>query len=247
MELVLAISDGRPPNANRQPLLDGYFAQSTVGTAVQYLVLTDPNCVLPDFPCVPWDDAILITPQNSVQTYWDEAASTKHGRSSGNIKYLFCAEDYVHHRQLSTVKRFAVASLSFDDTDRLLTQLTVSLLMKAMVTKNIYTCAGVANGSRGTIAGIMLDKRETWFEATTNQGSISLMFPPAVSVMPDIQRLSRGLVTMFPDPGSFTIRTSTCAEVQWHQFTLTPAYAFTNLKSQGQAIERVMVDLGSSQ
>ncbi|KAG2080497.1 hypothetical protein BD769DRAFT_1296561, partial [Suillus cothurnatus] len=128
--------------------------------SVQELVLTDPNCDIPDFSCAPWEDIILITPHNSVQMYWNETASTKHSRSSRNIKYLFSAEDSVHHRHLSTVKCCAVASLPFDDTDRLPMQLTVSLQMKVMVMKNICTHAGIANGSRGTIAGIMLDERE---------------------------------------------------------------------------------------
>lgn len=221
--------------------------------SVQHLVLTDPSCDVPDFSSAPWEDAILITPRNSVRTYWNEATSTKHSRSSGNIEYSFCAEDSAHHRWLSTAEQFAVASLSFDDTDRLPTQLTVSLQMKVMVTKNISTRAGLANGSRGTIAGIMLDEREPWFQTPTEQGRISLVFPPAVlffkptvSVMPEIQGLPQGLIPMFPELGSFAIHTSTRTKVQRRQFALTAAYAFTDFKSQGQTIERVIVDLGKT-
>jgi hypothetical protein len=42
---------------------------------IQQLVLTDSECTLPDFGNPPWDDAILITPRKSLQTYWNEAAS----------------------------------------------------------------------------------------------------------------------------------------------------------------------------
>lgn len=220
---------------------------------IQQLVLTDSDCTLPDFENPPWDDAILITPRNSVRTYWNEAACTKHSRASGNIEYSFYAEDTVHQRRLSTGERFAVASLSFDDTDRLPTQLTISLQMKVMVTKNICTQAGLANGTRGTIAQIVLDEREPSCETSNAQGRITLMFPPTmlllkptVSVTSNFQGIPAGSIPIFPDQGSFKINTSTRATVHRRQFALTPAYAFTDFKSQGQTIERVIVDLGKT-
>jgi hypothetical protein len=93
--------------------------------------------------------------------------------------------------------------------------------MKVMVMKNICTHAGIANGSRGTIAGIMLDEREPELHTSTDQGHIFLVFPPAmllckptVSVMPQVHGILEGLIPMFPDLGSFTIHTSTHAKVQ---------------------------------
>jgi ATP-dependent exoDNAse (exonuclease V) alpha subunit len=132
-------------------------------------------------------------------------------------------------------------------------QLTVSLQMKVMVMKNICTHAGIANGSRGTIAGIMLDERELELHTSTDQGRILLVFPPAmllfkptVSVMPQVHGILEGLIPMFPDLGSFTIHMSTRTKVQQRQFALTLAYAFTDFKSQGQMIECVIVDLGKT-
>lgn len=222
-------------------------------SAVQHLVLTDPTCSIPDFASTPWDDTILITPRNSVRTYWNEAASAKHSRSSGNVEYSFAAEDSVHHRRLTTAERFAVASLSFDDSDRLPAQLTVFIQMKVMVTKNICTHAGIANGSRGTIAKIVLDEREPWSDKHEHQGRISLMFPPAMllfkpamSMIPEVGGLSGGLIPIFPEQGSFNINTTSRAKVQRRQFAITPAYAFTDFKSQGQTIEQVIVDLGKT-
>ncbi|KAG2085768.1 uncharacterized protein F5147DRAFT_781896 [Suillus discolor] len=151
------------------------------------------------------------------------------------------------------MERFVVASLSFDDTDRLPAQLTVFVQMKVMVTKNICTRAGIANGSRGTIAKIVLDEREPWSEESGHQGCISLMFPPAmllfkpaVSVIPEVEGLSGGLIPIFPEQGSFNINMTSHVKVHRRQFAITPAYAFTDFKSQGQTIEQVIVDLGKT-
>jgi hypothetical protein len=206
--------------------------------SIQQLVLTDSECELPDFENPPWDDTILITPWNSVRTYWNEAASIKHSRHSGNIEYSFYAEDTVHQKQLSVAEHFTVALLPFDDTDRLPTQLTICPQMKVMVMKNICTHAGLANGTRGTIAQVVLDERELCFKTLNVQGCITLMFPPTmlllkptIFVIPDIQGIPKGLIPMFPDQGSFKINTSSRTTIHQCQFTLTPAYAFTDFKS----------------
>jgi ATP-dependent exoDNAse (exonuclease V) alpha subunit len=154
---------------------------------------------------------------------------------------------------LSTAEHFAAASLSFDDTDRLPTQLTISLQMKVMVMKDICTHAGLANGTRGTIAQIVLDEREPGYETLNVQGRITLTFPPTmlllkptVPVVTGFEGIPKGLIPIFPTQGSFKIKTSSCTMVHRQQFALTPAYTFTNFKSQGQTIERVIVDLGKT-
>ena len=45
---------------------------------VQKLVLTNPDCEVPDFTAALWCDATLITPRNVVKDLWNSAALEKH-------------------------------------------------------------------------------------------------------------------------------------------------------------------------
>jgi hypothetical protein len=41
-------------------------------TEINELVLTNPECDIPDFIRPPWDEAILVTPLNAIRTLWNE-------------------------------------------------------------------------------------------------------------------------------------------------------------------------------
>ena len=45
---------------------------------IRKLVLTNPECDVPDFSKAPWDEAILVTPRHSVRNLWNEHAIAKH-------------------------------------------------------------------------------------------------------------------------------------------------------------------------
>ena len=45
---------------------------------IEKLVLTNPECDVPDFTKPPWDQAILVTPRHSVRNLWNEHAIAKH-------------------------------------------------------------------------------------------------------------------------------------------------------------------------
>ncbi|KAF8138848.1 hypothetical protein EV363DRAFT_1154161 [Boletus edulis] len=53
-------------------------------------------------------------------------------------------------------------------------------------------------------------------------------------------------VPLFPVTRKFTIDSNPPCFVTRRQFPLTPAYAFTDFKSQGQTIENVLVDIGKT-
>lgn len=218
---------------------------------IRSLILNN-GTTTPDFMQAPWNESILITPRNSVRTLWNNAALEKHCRATGNIKYTFVAEDSAFKRHLLPAERLAVASLSLDDSDRLPTQLSLAIGMKVMVTKNLCLPAGIANGARGSICDIILDQREPSMEET-QQGVIQLYFPPAVVFfqpeLTSLQHISfpglaEDIIPIFPTEGSFYIHSEKRFKIKRRQLALTAAYAFTDIKSQGQTIEHVVVDLG---
>jgi len=45
---------------------------------IERLVLTNPECDVPDFTQAPWDQAILVTPRHSVRNLRNEHAIAKH-------------------------------------------------------------------------------------------------------------------------------------------------------------------------
>ncbi len=83
---------------------------------------------------------------------------------------------------------------------------------------------------------------------------MQLKYPPAVIIFkPDIPSgkysfpgLPSGLIPIVPNEGGFTIhrRDGSATRIHRRQLALTPAYAFTHHKCQGQTIEYVIVDLG---
>ena len=123
-----------------------------------------------------------------------------------------------------------------------------------MVTTNITVGADLANGSRGVIADIVLDTREQVDpEEVDKDGYVKLQYPPAIIIFepyhhtfPKFDGLKEGQILIFPVEHGFTISTRGKPRTKVHhrQYPLTPAYAFTDHKAQGQTMEPVLVDIG---
>jgi len=117
-----------------------------------------------------------------------------------------------------------------------------------MVVMNVATEADIANGTRGTIHDVILNPRETITQR--DDGAIVLKYPPAAVIFkPDekcnikFDGLEEGLVPILPSRATFTVDTKNGTHsICRCQLALTPGYAFTDYKSQGQTIEYVLID-----
>lgn len=120
-----------------------------------------------------------------------------------------------------------------------------------MVTMNVETDLDVANGSRGIVTGIILDENEP---ITTGTRIVKLKNPPAcIMVKLDhgerihLQGLEAKTVPIFPTTQVIRISKrkdeNKGFQVTRKQFCLTPAYAFTDYRAQGQTLEKVIVDI----
>ncbi|KAG0693313.1 hypothetical protein DFH29DRAFT_816409, partial [Suillus ampliporus] len=127
---------------------------------IHRLVLTNDECAKPDFSLPPWNDAILITPRNSVQSCWNTRAMEKHSLYSGEMLYICPAEDSTHGVPLNSSQCLMVAKMPLKQTEELPTMIRIVKGMRVMVTCNLATTANLSNGSRGRIADIILDPRE---------------------------------------------------------------------------------------
>ena len=215
---------------------------------IRKLVLTSPECDIPNFALPPWNETILVTSRNSVRTTWNEYMVTQHARRTSQIKYVLYAHDLRNGQPLTKQQRLAVAHLKLDETNNLPNKIELVIGMKAMVTTNISPENDLANGSRGIVEDIILDPKERLEVSESN--IIRLQYPPAVVLFrPLFPRdrkfpgLSKGVVPIFPSHQSFKIGGRSGIRIDRNQIALTPAYAFTDFKSQGQTIESAIVDL----
>lgn len=219
------------------------------------LILTNQNCDVPDFSKPPWRDAVLITPRNSVRAQWNTYSLAKYCATSGAHLYRFPAEDTTVEGPLSMAQRFLIAKMPGEQTADLSSKCEIALGMKVMVTENISTLANLANGSRGTISDIVLDPRERSFQPSEKElQTIQLRYPPLFIIIrttgpfgiPSLQNLGEKEVPLGPLTRHFYIGSNPRTRITRRQFPITPVYAFTDYKSQGQTIPHTIVDIGKT-
>jgi hypothetical protein len=88
---------------------------------IRKLIITDPECKLPDFNSTPWKTAVLITPRNCVRNAWNRLALRRHCKETGNVLYICDAEDTIgHNRQPANMEqKFIIAGMNQDESKKL--------------------------------------------------------------------------------------------------------------------------------
>ena len=119
-----------------------------------------------------------------------------------------------------------------------------------MVMLNVATDLDLANGTRGVIVDIVLDPREDQPCA----GAVSrLHYPPALVLFKPLNpptvtfpSLDNSLIPIFPCEKKFTIKDvdGKNKTITRRQLPVTPGFAYTDIRSQGQTMEYVVVDIG---
>lgn len=221
---------------------------------VKRLLVTDPECDLPDFTTNPWRDVILVTPRHGVRVQWNSAAVMKHCIQSGERLLVSVAEDSVNNPRVrpSLSQRITIAGMVTKNTGMLDAEIELAVGMAVMVLMNISTEVDLANGTRGTIVDIILDPRDQFTQMDKETGITTLCYPPAMVLFKPLHEttihlpgLPAGVIPLFPVEASFHIHDErgVTTKVTRRQYPITPGYAFTDFKSQGQTIEKVIIDL----
>lgn len=221
---------------------------------IRKLLLSDETLERPDFMSPPWVDAVLVTPRHGVRTRWNTAALMKHCINSGERMFISVAEDSTGSEGLKPElgHRVTIAGLKTKETQNLETEVEVAVGMSVMVMSNVATDADLANGQRGTITGIVLDPRDHSTHMDEETAITRLKYPPAMIMFKpsktsdiEIPGVPKGCVPLFPKEVKFSIKdiNGITTKITRRQYPITPAFAFTDFKSQGQTIERVIIDL----
>ncbi|KAI5984255.1 hypothetical protein EDC04DRAFT_2834046 [Pisolithus marmoratus] len=141
--------------------------------------------------------------------------------------------------------------MPIEDTSNLPTSCKVSVGMPVMVTENVCTSAGIANGTRGIITSIILDPREP--NTVNDNEQIKLHYPPLFIVIKvngngrtSFDGLQKDEVPVMPIVQHFYIGEKPRTRISRQQLPVTAAYAFTDYKSQGDTISHCIVDIGKT-
>jgi hypothetical protein len=213
---------------------------------------------LVDFDSPPWNDASLVTPRHAVRSEWNAIAVRKWCRDTGQQLYTCRAEDTFKGRLLTLVERYAVAARIKEEKRRkrkeLSPEVELAIGMKVMVTSNVETDLDITNGARGEIVDIILHPDEP---VITNQPIVNLVHMPLYILVKltrtratKLEGLDEAVIPVEPATIKFQIKVKTIENkkttrtISRKQFPITPAYAFTDYRSQGQTISHVIVDIG---
>ncbi|KAG8726421.1 hypothetical protein FRC12_023412, partial [Ceratobasidium sp. 428] len=237
------------------------------------ITLTNPKCIPTDFESDKWKDCCLITPRNSVRLRWNDACVRQHCRRTGNQLFKCPAQDTCaeqrSRRPISLYKKFVSIKNASSmrnphkgkrEKNGLPDEVLIAIGIKVMVTWNVNTNIDVTNGARGVIVGIKLDPSEAPFDESTPIVTLTKL-PIYILVKLDRTRatalpgLDKGVIPIVPTSKSYGITVPVVQKdnqvklikrnVQRLQFPITPAYAFTDYRSQGQTISAAIVDIAT--
>nr|GAT47621.1 predicted protein [Mycena chlorophos] len=226
---------------------------------VNALVVGNPRYQPPSWTSSPWDSAVLVTPRHGARIQWNAESLKKHRARTGNHVYICCAEDIVAGREggLTMRERLAITLATTKQSGKLNERVEIAVGMRAMVLFNISTEADLANGTRGEIIDIVLDACEQdTLELDPTTGHAILQYPPAAvlfkpnsisSAFPQFEGLPAGVIPVVPSTAKFTVGAGPGrgkVTIIRKQLAMTPGYAFTDYKSQGQTIGYMLIDLG---
>ena len=242
-----------------QHLRDGRVQEHHI-KLLEGLVLNDPQCPKTDFTQAPWQNAGLVTPRHAVRMRWNESAVRKHCQLSGNQLFVCEAEDTIKGRELDDREKDALANRAWQNPQskkrlQLPAKVELAIGMKVMVTTNIETDLDITNGARGVIVDVVLNPGEIYSKEAEEVATAKLPLYLLVkldwtrttpleglqeAVIP-VEPMTQTLQIQLAGKDGKTIRRT----VKRRQFPVTPAYAFTDYRAQGQTIPYVIVDIAT--
>ena len=108
---------------------------------------------------------------------------------------------------------------------------------RIMITRNLWTDAGLVNGAQGTIHKIVFKPGNDPFKGLPDVIYVNVpqyIGPPLLEDHPKV-------VPITPQTSTWMDKKTFCSR---HQYPLVPAYAITIHKSQGMTLDRVILDVG---
>lgn len=211
----------------------------------------------------PWHNAVLITPRNAVPNKWNELACRRHCLRTGqkliqsHSYYTRNGKPLDHDLRIllnaGTIGGDDGVDVTKSDSGGLSDVVPLAKGISVMVTYNIETELDIANGTRGVIERILI--QDNTIDPILSDAATLVLTNPPMCVLVRLSRtkvsaisgLEAGVVPIVPIRTKLPVTLPGGKSVTiWHeQVPLTPAYAFTDYRSQGQILPYVIVDLAT--
>ncbi|KAF5338632.1 hypothetical protein D9611_012774 [Ephemerocybe angulata] len=209
---------------------------------IAYVASTDPNS-LKDF-----QDAPIIVGNKDIRDSFNSALLKAHAHRTSVVPSIYYSIDSIKGQRITGIAALSLWNLPSRPTKDSLGQLPMFIGMKVMVTENISVTYKIVNGSEGVITNIVHstdDSGRRYAEAVY----IKLAGAKRNAIIaPGVQP---GIVPIFPTntyiPYTVRLGRTVAKSFSRRQIPLIPAYSYTDYKSQGRTLQRVVVDLTSSQ
>ncbi|PSS37626.1 hypothetical protein PHLCEN_2v553 [Hermanssonia centrifuga] len=212
-----------------------------------------------DFERAPWSEASLVTPRHAVRRMWNSEAARKACKAVGQRLLLCAAEDTVAGRATTLAERYELVDRGKSDNQQqkndLPRSIEIAIGMQVLVTDNIETDLDLTNGARGQIVNIILHPDEP---PMGDEAIVQLKYLPLYLLVKmtrtrasRLEGLEEGVVPVEPKQTTMRIvfkkgpLKGKSRTIRRRQFPVTPAYAFTDYRAQGQTIPFVVVDIAS--
>jgi hypothetical protein len=204
-----------------------------------------------------WRYASLVTPRHGVRIAWNKCMARNWCRDTNQQLFVCHATDTIENKPLTIKERISYVDHMQKNAKRKKTvlpdEVELAIGMEVIVTNNIAVDLDITNGARGHITEIILDKREP---PLGNEPIVHLVKMPLCIMVKfhstrasTLAGLEEKVVPIEPMVTRTDVRMdiggkkTKARPVIRHQFPITPAYAFTDYRSQGQTISRALVDL----
>lgn len=204
-----------------------------------YIARNQPE-VLPDFQDVP-----VIVGSRKVRDALNATLVDFHARRLNCKVMLYHSKDYIRRNEVQGAYREKLWRVSSTVTEDALGRIPIFSGMKIMITSNLAISRRIVNGAEGVVQDILY---------TTDDGGhryASVVYVRVERSGSFASGLEDDIVPVLPERKSFDIQVLTASGIQKRtvsrvQLPLVPAYSYTDYKSQGRSLDRVVVDLGSA-
>jgi len=221
--------------------------------ALRSKILGDDRIANPE-----WRDAVFLVSRNQIRVQMNFDATKEYADKMKQFVVYSCAEDTYKKIPLKGSKRRSFLSASDTKENALSGILPLSIGMKVVLTVNICTNDGLANGVEGILRQIVFDK-DSVDRASSKKKKIVLKRVPKYVTVELLDRTPGPYDNLPPKHVPIYPLKCACVHTFWRsdgtkvqynfqrfQLPLTPAFAFTDYKCQGRTLRKVVVDLAES-
>lgn len=228
------------PDVN-SPKLDGNFVDDF--TYICSRLIENVRLKDPDSLCTFWNAPIIVGTK-SFRDLRNAQLILYHAKRLGQQVHIYHSTDIFQKQHVKAKLKEILWNISSTDDSDTMGKLQLFPGMRVMVTENLAFGHGIVNGSEGIIQDIK------YYTKADNKRYLKVVYVFFENCMMHIPGLDKGVVPIFPSKTYLKVNIKltgfdnyTKLSFTRVQVPLVPAYCYTDYKSQGRTLEKIIVDL----